>query len=81
MGATTTSAKGVALAHCAEGCSAWRAPPSFKALPEAGHLELDAVPVHEAGGGDCARAGPSAHYRDEVRRKECDPDYEIQSWN
>ena len=23
----------------------------------------------------------SDHYRDEVRRKECDPDYEIQSWN
>ena len=23
----------------------------------------------------------AAHYRDEVRRKECDPDYEIQSWN
>jgi len=23
----------------------------------------------------------AAHYRDEVRQKECDPDYEIQSWN
>ena len=21
------------------------------------------------------------HYRDEVRQKECDPEYEIQSWN
>ncbi len=23
----------------------------------------------------------AAHYRDEVRQKELDPDYEIQSWN
>jgi hypothetical protein len=23
----------------------------------------------------------AADYRDEVRQKECDPDYEIQSWN
>ena len=30
---------------------------------------------------EAARKEIAAHYRDEVRRKEIDPEYEIQSWN
>ena len=30
---------------------------------------------------EAVRKEIAAHYRDEVRRKELDPDYEIQSWN
>jgi hypothetical protein len=43
------------------------------------HLRLVSNEIYKTN--KLLRKDIAAHYRDEVRRKELDPDYEIQSWN